>query len=266
MAVTIIGMAWLLLKQRREFRKTIHDYPKPGESRSHYARWEGRYFNHLLSRFVTYARSANAIDETRADFDRVPWGPTMKGPQETAGIPTFKQYFFAGNHSDIGGSYAEVESRLSDIALEWMLHEAISIPDGLHIGPVYVSSIKMSGTGELGTNLYLYLADDGVQHSEVVATRDRIENLRPRILGRLVRNMNYAEKIRSLPVGAIVHPSAIRRFDLSGVQQPGGFGPYRPAALRNVAAFARYYTGQPTRNDALSQQEVNEKPRGGADS
>jgi hypothetical protein len=63
----------------------------------------GKNFNRLLSRFVTYARSANAIDETRADFDRVPWGPTVKGPQETAGIPTFKQYFFAGNHSDVGG-------------------------------------------------------------------------------------------------------------------------------------------------------------------
>lgn len=110
MAVTVVGIAWLLLKQRLEFRKTIHDYPRPGESRSHCAQWEGRYFNRLLSRFVTYARSANAIDETRADFDRVPWGPSIKGPQETAGIPTFKQYFFAGNHSDIGGSYAEPES------------------------------------------------------------------------------------------------------------------------------------------------------------
>jgi hypothetical protein len=31
----VTGMAWLLLKQRRDVKKTIHYYPKPGESRSH---------------------------------------------------------------------------------------------------------------------------------------------------------------------------------------------------------------------------------------
>jgi hypothetical protein len=31
------------------------------------------------------------------------------------------QLWFAGNHSDIGGSYAEAESRLSDNALWWMI-------------------------------------------------------------------------------------------------------------------------------------------------
>jgi hypothetical protein len=31
------------------------------------------------------------------------------------------QMWFAGNHSDIGGSYPEAESRLSDNALAWMI-------------------------------------------------------------------------------------------------------------------------------------------------
>src|SRR3546814_14208096 len=31
--------------------------------------------------------------------------------------------WFAGCHSDVGGSYPEDESRLSDIALEWMVGE-----------------------------------------------------------------------------------------------------------------------------------------------
>ena len=31
-----------------------------------------KYFNKLLSKHVRFARSANAIDETREDFDRVP--------------------------------------------------------------------------------------------------------------------------------------------------------------------------------------------------
>ncbi len=239
--VVAAGSVWLILKQRRDFRKTIHDYPNPGEQRSHLARWEGKNFNRLLSRFVTYARSANAIDETRADFDRVGWGPTIKGVEETAGIPTFKQFFFAGNHSDVGGSYAEVESRLSDIALAWMLEEAISIPDGLRVGPVYVNGAKMAGTGDQGTALYLYPADDGIQHSEIAATRDSLDAIKPKILARLLRNKNYAQKLRSLPKDATVHPSVFRRFELGGVQQADGFELYRPEALRSVDAFAHYY-------------------------
>src|SRR5215469_3786304 len=36
-----------------------------------------------------------------------------------------KQVWFAGVHSDVGGSCAEAESGLSKIALEWMLCEAV---------------------------------------------------------------------------------------------------------------------------------------------
>ena len=35
-------------------------------------------------------------------------------------VTRFRQVWFAGNHSDIGGSYPENESRLSDITLDWM--------------------------------------------------------------------------------------------------------------------------------------------------
>ena len=48
-------------------------------------------------------------------------------------IEPFVQLWFAGNHSDIGGSYPETESRLSDIALKWMIDEARSLPDPLKI-------------------------------------------------------------------------------------------------------------------------------------
>jgi uncharacterized protein (DUF2235 family) len=236
----VAGMIRLRQKQRVEIKKTIRDFPKKGDVRSHYAQWEGKNFNRLLSRFVTYARSANAIDETRADFDRVAWGPTAKGVAETAGISTFKQYFFPGNHSDVGGSYAEVESRLSDIALVWMLEEAIRVPGCLHLGPVYVNGVKVPGTGEIGTALYLYPADDGVQHSEILATRDALDAL-PRWLARFFHDKNYAINVRTLPKDATVHPSVARRFALEAVQQLDGFKPYRPEALRKVAEFQHGY-------------------------
>lgn len=236
------GIAWLLHRQRTQVRKTITDFPNKGDHHTHYARWEGVYFNRLLSRFVTYARSANAIDETRADFDRVPWGPTRRGVDETAGHKTLRQVFFAGNHSDIGGSYAEAESRLSDNALVWMLEEAVKVPEGLKVGPVFVNGDKMPGTGEGGLGLYTYPADDGIQHCEVAAMRDYLDALKPRWLSWLLRNWNCAVKIRDLPPGAELHSSVVRRLALPGVQQTSGFGCYRPEMLREIAELKKYYS------------------------
>jgi len=164
---------------------------------------------------------------------------------ETAGYPTFLQLFFAGNHSDVGGSYAEVESRLSDIALAWMLEEAVTVPEGLKVGPVYVNGLKMPGTGDVGPPLYLHPMDHGVQHSEIESTRDYLDGLKPRWLAWLFRNQNYAKKIRTLPPDGIVHDSVRRRFELPGVQQADGFYPYRPEALREVDVFKKYYQANP---------------------
>jgi uncharacterized protein (DUF2235 family) len=65
---------------------------------------------------VRFARHAMAIDEYRKDFVRVQWGGSGTIPDPRPGEPfPFEQVWFAGNHADIGGSYPENESRLSDI-------------------------------------------------------------------------------------------------------------------------------------------------------
>ena len=46
------------------------------------------------------------------------WGARLPGQ-------SLKQVWFAGGHSDIGGSYAGAQSGLSKITLEWMLCEAL---------------------------------------------------------------------------------------------------------------------------------------------
>jgi len=64
-------------------------------------------------------RHAVSIDERRCYFRNNLWGPQLPGQ-------SLKQVWFAGVHSDVGGSYAYAESGLSQIALEWMLCEAVS--------------------------------------------------------------------------------------------------------------------------------------------
>ncbi len=91
-----------------------------------------RFLDQNLNPNVGWARHAIAIDEYRKDFDRVPWGTPKEWRRVGPGEPEwFKQLWFAGCHSDIGGSYPEPESRLSDIALDWMAKEAEAVPGGL---------------------------------------------------------------------------------------------------------------------------------------
>lgn len=72
-------------------------------------------------------RHAVSIDERRCYFRSNLWGPQL--PQQQS----LKQVWFAGVHSDVGGSYADMQSGLSQIALEWMLCEAVSL--GLLVNP-----------------------------------------------------------------------------------------------------------------------------------
>lgn len=69
---------------------------------------------------IPFLRHAVSIDERRAFFrqnlihEPIPAGQNLK------------QVWFAGVHSDVGGSYAEAESGLSKIALRWIMCEAES--------------------------------------------------------------------------------------------------------------------------------------------
>lgn len=69
--------------------------------------------NPILSR----GRHAVSIDERRCFFRDNLWGPSLPGQD-------LRQVWFAGVHSDVGGSYPEPESGLSKLALRWMLREA----------------------------------------------------------------------------------------------------------------------------------------------
>jgi hypothetical protein len=163
------AICWFLYRQRAQYTKTIHDYPTPGESRSHQAEWRSANFDRLLSKYVHAARSANAIDERRKDFDRVAWGQ-----KESTNL---RQRWFAGNHSDIGGSYPEAESRLSDISLQWMLEKILELENPINFGPVLVNGKQLDQTSTQGTPLFLYPDVTAMRHSEIAGTRDTIDAL-----------------------------------------------------------------------------------------
>jgi uncharacterized protein (DUF2235 family) len=79
---------------------------------------------------IEIGRHAVAIDERRAFFRTNLWRPGTD-PNETHGPKNLQQVWFPGVHCDVGGGYAEGESGLSKLALEWMLDEAE--PQGLNV-------------------------------------------------------------------------------------------------------------------------------------
>ncbi|MDZ7608226.1 MAG: DUF2235 domain-containing protein [Cyclobacteriaceae bacterium] len=88
------------------------------------------FYDTKIGRNVLIARHALAIDEHRADFEATIWNK-----KDNLDI---KQVWFAGAHSDIGGSYKPDAngSSLSDNALGWMIREAqkadLTIEQHLH--------------------------------------------------------------------------------------------------------------------------------------
>ncbi|MEU0084618.1 DUF2235 domain-containing protein [Streptomyces sp. NPDC006274] len=80
-------------------------------------RWA--FHNTELSSWVRAAFHALAIDEQRSAFRPALWHQQSGAAQQGQEL---KQVWFAGVHSDIGGSYKE--TGLSDIALLWMVDQA----------------------------------------------------------------------------------------------------------------------------------------------
>ena len=177
----------------------------------HLTRLRMRFHDTQLNPKVGWARHALAIDEHRADFDRVPWGTPKQWRRTAPGEPEwFRQLWFPGNHSDVGGSYPESESRLSDIALGWMADEAEAVPGGL----VLDRSV-----------LRVHPDATGPQHDE---TRGLAFRFARRI-------------VRAIRPDAPLHPSVMVRFAAPFVQHNDLDRPYRPEALRAHREVAQHY-------------------------
>lgn len=171
--------------------------------------------------------------------------PTAHPP--TPNVHRLVQLWFAGNHSDIGGSYPEPESRLSDIALAWMCEQAMTVPDGLKTGPIYVDHVKMPNTGDAGPALNIFPRADGIQHCEIAGMRDTLETYAAKLpkwrwLQSLVGTKNWEVEVREINQKAPVHETVRTRFGLPQVTQCARVGAYRPDALANHDDFKQYYS------------------------
>jgi uncharacterized protein (DUF2235 family) len=99
------------------------------------------FYDTKIGSNVRVARHAMAIDELRRDFE-----PTVWQPRENLDL---KQVWFAGAHSDVGGSYRRDEdgSLLSDVPLDWMMREADAA--GLALEPHLRRRLQPSPTATL---------------------------------------------------------------------------------------------------------------------
>ena len=182
---------------------------------AHFSFWRARGVDAFLSPGVDHARHALAIDEARRSFPRVPWGMTSTARQMAGRDPPWlAQVWFAGCHSDIGGSYPERESRLSDIALDWMVEELRACMPGVAINEDR-----------------LHRAPDplGIQHDErVFFSRWGIE-------------LRWPRHPRAIAPHIPLHPSVLTRMAADAVPQDDRVAPYRPEQLRDDPRTRDFY-------------------------
>jgi hypothetical protein len=179
----------------------------------HMIGWRMAFHDRYLRGRETLARHALSIDEYRKQFDRVPWRVELS-PTEDVGSDGLVEMWFAGNHEDVGGGYSENESRLSDIALDWMVREAKATKF-----PILTDD----------SFLQLHPSSGGMQHDESRVGLGWFGLLR------------WKRGLRTVPKDATFHASVVERFRCGRVLDYDIYGAYRPDPLSDFVKFAEFY-------------------------
>jgi uncharacterized protein (DUF2235 family) len=192
----------------------------------------GRFFKNRYDlhfpREIRFARHAMAIDEYRKDFARVKWGGSSLPPNRPGEPDIFQQIWFAGSHADIGGSYPETESRLSDVSLQWMVD-------------LIAKELPAEAQVNVDTDyMTLYPSPDGMMHDECM-------------VGIGGTPVHWYPTDRDVPADAMLHPSVYERLALPSVRNYTSYGKYRPAPLRNHNKAKKFF------EDDLRQQATSSR-------
>ncbi|HXZ14009.1 MAG TPA: DUF2235 domain-containing protein [Candidatus Sulfotelmatobacter sp.] len=162
-------------------------------------------------------RHAVSVDERRAFFRDNPVG-APNSPQQNV-----VEAWFAGVHSDVGGSYPEEASQLSKIALKWMLGEAEAA--GLLVDQKKKAAI-LGGSPP-------WVAPDPTTKNQHESLHGAwwIAELWPKLAGVMNAAGQWRQRIRvnlarrrTIPDGALFHESVQQRLDATNIR-------YRPSNL-----------------------------------
>ena len=192
----------------------LRDWPTIWKN-GHRAVWNRKNYDMWLDSDVKHARHALSIDEQRKDFPRVKWAMRAEAKKTIGRKPAWlKQVWFAGCHSDVGGSYLEPESRLSDISLDWMVEELQECVPEVQID----DEMLVRSPDSLG-----------MQHEETFMFK----------LGIFKRRW----KVKPRKVGKVfkLHPSVLERLEAEAVSHVGELKPYRPEQLKEHPEAEKYY-------------------------
>lgn len=153
---------------------------------------------------IQIGRHAVAIDEKRAFFRTNLWHPPESQPLTT----DIKQVWFPGVHCDIGGGYAEAESGLSKLALDWMLQEAKAA------GLIVLPDKEREILGMTGDGKFVVPDANATAHESLKGAWNIAEFIPKRHYNwkekKEERRMNLYRR-RTIPSGSLIHESAFER-------------------------------------------------------
>jgi uncharacterized protein (DUF2235 family) len=155
---------------------------------------------------IQIGRHATAIDERRAFFRNHLWRKPSD-PAAAYGPKDVMQVWFPGVHCDVGGGYAENESGLSKVALEWMIAEAVKA--GLAVDTAKVAEMlgnKSNKHVRPDFNAPAHESLTGWWHLAELVPRKRYDWQ----TGQTQRRMNLWSR-RTIPPGSLVHESGFHR-------------------------------------------------------
>ncbi|SDY29924.1 T6SS phospholipase effector Tle1-like catalytic domain-containing protein [Citreimonas salinaria] len=194
--------------------KRLSDWPEILKT-GHFAGWNRRHYDRWLDPDVGHGRHAIAIDEDRENFPRVEWGAQAAYERTRDRHPAWlEQVWFAGCHSDVGGSYPEPESRLSDIALDWMVSELRECVPSICINEALLNRHPDA---------------EGLQHREDIMFR------------LWERDFKWPRKPRKIDPKADLHPTVLERLAAGPVPQSDEVKDYRPENLGDHEQAQGFY-------------------------
>lgn len=172
---------------------------------------------------VKKVRHALAIDERRKHYKHYP---------VNEGHKNLKEVFFAGVHSDVGGSYPEETSGLSKITLKWMIDELRN--SGLRLDPDCVDRYVLGLKNKRGGKAY-FPPDHKTPIHNSLTTLFIAGDFMPRFRFSKTKGLLGHMKIdfslwpgRDVPEGATIHQSVWDKIDQTD---------YKPRNLKDRALY-----------------------------